>query len=271
MEIHHLNCCPMKPFGKKFINGTGGWFETAELVTHCLLLRTETGLVLVDTGLGRRDLKDPSRQGTVVNWMMNPQRSPDPTAYTKIQSLGYDPHRVEHIFVTHLDMDHAGGLADFPDATVHLLKDEYQAAQSPPLMERMRYRKNLWDYGPDWRDHSTDGRDWYGFPAVQPLPEEVPEILMIPLPGHSPGHSGIAIEQPDGWLLHCGDAYFDTREMNTEDPSCTPGLRLQQKMISHDNADRLKTQKRLRSLKERHDDVKLICSHSPEEFYQFNA
>lgn len=271
MEIHHLNCCPMHPFGKRLINGTGSFFEPANLVTHCLLLEADGRLALVDTGLGRADLEDPSRQGTLVNVTMNPRRSPDPTAATAIESLGYEPADVEHIFLTHLDVDHAGGLADFPGATVHLLRAEYETAQSPPLMEKLRYRKQLWEYDPEWKPHDTNGTDWFGFKALQPLPVELPELRMVPLPGHSAGHCGIAIDREDGWLFHCGDAYFDTREMNPENPRCTPGLRLQQRIISSDNGKRLETQKRLRKLKQQRDEVELICSHSPEEFSRYRS
>jgi glyoxylase-like metal-dependent hydrolase (beta-lactamase superfamily II) len=36
----------------------------------------------------------------------------------------YDPKDVRHIVLTHLDFDPAGGLGDFPHATVHMLADE---------------------------------------------------------------------------------------------------------------------------------------------------
>ncbi|MFB6346822.1 MAG: MBL fold metallo-hydrolase [bacterium] len=270
MDVHHLNCCPMHPFGKRFINGEGSYLEPAELVTHCLLLDVSGGLILVDTGLGRLDLHDPSRLGTLVNLTMNPSRSPDPTAYTRISNLGYDPAEVKHIFVTHLDMDHVGGLADFPEASIHLLEEEYQAAQDPPLMERLRYRQQLWEHNPNWTPYSSRGEDWFGFPSLQPLPDEVPELRMVPLPGHSAGHCGIAVKQNDGWLLHCGDAYFDANEMSPDDPSCTPGLRLQQKMISHDNRVRIETQNKLRDLI-KHSEVDTVCSHSPEEYREFSS
>lgn len=35
-----------------------------------------------------------------------------------------------------------------------------------------------------------------------------PEILALPLPGHSRGHAAIAVDTGHGWLVHAGDAYF---------------------------------------------------------------
>ena len=43
----------------------------------------------------------------------------------------------------------------------------------------------------------------------------------MPLVGHSRGHTGIAIHGDEGWLLHCGDAYFHHGEVATP-PACPP-------------------------------------------------
>jgi glyoxylase-like metal-dependent hydrolase (beta-lactamase superfamily II) len=47
-----------------------------------------------------------------------------------------------------------------------------------------------------------------GFEAVRDLDGLPPEILLVPLAGHTWGHSAVAIDTGDGWLLHAGDAYF---------------------------------------------------------------
>lgn len=66
----------------------------------------------------------------------------------------------------------------------------------------------------------------YGFESVRSLPGLPPEILFVPLPGHTYGHVGAAVQIASGqWLLQAGDAYFYRREMDAERPSCTPGLR----------------------------------------------
>ncbi len=37
-----------------------------------------------------------------------------------MKRLGYSINDVRHIILTHLDLDHAGGLHDFPNAAVHV-------------------------------------------------------------------------------------------------------------------------------------------------------
>ena len=50
------------------------------------------------------------------------------TAAHQIAALGYSLDEVRHIVLTHLDLDHAGGMADFPRAQVHVLAAEHNAA-----------------------------------------------------------------------------------------------------------------------------------------------
>ena len=52
-----------------------------------------------------------------------------------------------------------------------------------------------------------------------------PEILLIPLAGHTWGHTGVAIAQAGGWLLYAGDAYFYRGEVGAEAYACPPGMR----------------------------------------------
>jgi glyoxylase-like metal-dependent hydrolase (beta-lactamase superfamily II) len=99
-----------------------------------------------------------------------------------------------------------------------------------------------------------------------------PEILSIPLVGHTRGHAGIAIDMPAGWLLHAGDAYFYRQEMGTPQPRCTPGLRAYQWMMDADRQARIYNQQRLHALScDRDKDVRLFCSHDAVEFEAFTS
>ncbi len=71
-----------------------------------------------------------------------------------------------------------------------------------------------------------------GFVSVHALEGDGgPEVLLVPLAGHTRGHSGIAVRTDDGWLLHCGDAYFYRGEMDVDAPHCTTGLRIFQQLV----------------------------------------
>ncbi|MAR91379.1 MAG: hypothetical protein CML06_10960 [Pseudomonadales bacterium] len=133
MKVHHLSCGSLCPHGRRLINGAGGWLETASLCCHCLLVETDERLVLVDTGLGRADL-DPrhSRWPLTSRLAFGVRQNLADSAWQQVQQLGYRPQDVTDILLTHMDLDHAGGLSDFPRARVHVFVDELEAALNPP-------------------------------------------------------------------------------------------------------------------------------------------
>jgi glyoxylase-like metal-dependent hydrolase (beta-lactamase superfamily II) len=265
VKVHHLSCATLCPRGARLIDGHGGLLAPAKMVAHCLLIEAGGSLVLVDTGFGTGDVADPKRLGQPFRLALQPRPSMADTAIRQVEGLGLDPADVRHIVVTHLDLDHAGGLGDFPSAEVHVHAPELAAAKSPPLQERLRYVKAHWAHGPQWVEHEVAGETWFGFESVRIIDGIDSEIAMVPLLGHSTGHTGVAVRSGDGWLLHCGDAYFNHGEVQTP-PSCPPALRVFQSIVGHDAKARRANQERLRELGRAHgDEVTLFCSHDPHE------
>lgn len=270
MRVHHLNCGTDCPLGGALIDGSSPGLH-ARLVCHCLLLETEAGLVLVDTGYGLNDVRTPyPRLSRTFGSLLNVKFREQETAIRQIQALGFKPTDVRHILLTHLDFDHAGGIQDFPHAEIHVMAAELHNAR---IMRRgfianRRYRSMQFANVRNWQRYRINGDTWFGFHAVQTLNGLPPEILMIPLKGHTWGHAGIAIDMgEEGWLLHAGDAYFHHRELDEFDPECPVGLRLYQDMMEVDRRSRLLNQERLRKLA--HDEtaqVRIICAHDAAEF-----
>ncbi len=253
----------MCPWGKRLLSGEGGLLETTRLVCHALLIECTNGLTLVDTGYGTGDVRNPRQLGRPFLTLVRPQLDPCETASSQLSGLGFDPGDVRHVVLTHLDLDHAGGLVDFPQAEVHVFAREHQAAMSPTWRERSRYVPDHWAHGPRWVPHTVAGEEWLGFESVRAVPEGDDEILMIPLPGHTRGHTGVAVHRGDRWLLHCGDAYFHRGEVATP-PHCPAGLRAFQALNQVDGKLRHQNRERLRELANRHgSEVELICSHDP--------
>lgn len=207
-RVHHLSCGSFHPPFARLVDGRGGFFERASYVIHCLLLELPEGLVLVDTGLGAADMAAPlARLGPGMAWGGGATRGT--TALEHIRRLGYSAGDVRHIVMTHLDKDHAGGLADFPQATVHIHPAELAAAtRRRGLVERQRYSPAHIAHGPHWQPlDAAQTAECCGLPALRiaGLPEC---ILALPLPGHSAGHCGVAIHDGVRWLVHCGDAVY---------------------------------------------------------------
>ena len=240
MTIHFLNCGSMRPY-----------FPPVENGVTCFLVETNQGPVLVDTGFGRRDYRSPNRSMKFFLTMMRSARDVNETAFHQVQRLGYKPEDVRHIFQTHLHLDHAGGLADFPHAQIHVLKAEHEHILSHKSWE---YHPEHWEHGPQWVLHETKGEKWYDFDAIR-LERFAPEIWLVPLTGHTPGHMGVAVKREQGWVLHGGDAVpFDMKVEEVNEW-------ITKKMLGPHLP-------RIREFRKAHPEVQIVGSHMSPGFYE---
>ncbi|MFC7536479.1 MBL fold metallo-hydrolase [Sphingomonas sp. GCM10030256] len=276
MRIHHLNCGTCCPWGGRLFDGESRGLLHGHIVCHCLLIESDAGLVLIDTGVGRGDIRRRSRLSKFFRSLNQPQFREEETAAHQIRSLGFRAEDVRHIIISHLDFDHAGGLEDFPNAAVHLTAREKEVADEQrggAFVGTRRYRPVQWDEVENWKLYPMGrGERWMGFDAVRDLDGLPPEILLVPLAGHTWGHSGVAIDTGAGWLFYAADAYFHHGEVGSLKRSCTPGMRFYQRMMEVDRSARLANQARLRRLSVDHaGDVRLFCAHDLAEFDRMAA
>lgn len=257
-----------------WIHGSGDFRNRPPLVTHCLVVDTGAGLLLVDTGFGRRDYTHPAFAVRAFNWASNFHYDQKETAFAQIQALGYRSEDVRHIAITHMHLDHVGGLADFPAAKVHIYAEEYQGITHPrTLEEKYVCRREHWAHSPNWVIHQLDRDRWYGFECTPQIHLGDISITFVPLIGHTRGHSAVAVKSPTGWLLNCGDAYVYHGDVDQGGPYYPPKHQLTLKIMGlFAHAFRVlgSHSHRLRKLRQDHDDeVKIFCTHDPYEFSTF--
>jgi glyoxylase-like metal-dependent hydrolase (beta-lactamase superfamily II) len=257
--------CPIAGF---LLGGSG--LGRGKMVAHCLLLETERdGLILVDTGFGTRDIENKTGLSSAFKRFVGPTLDQSETAIAQITALGLDPEDVRHIVITHLDLDHAGGLPDFPNAKVHLHAREHAAAMArAAFKERERYLKAHWAHGPKWEVYTEDGDTWRGLPAVTKLRGVDADVGLLPMHGHSRGHSAIIVNNRNRWLVHAGDAYFHHHAVSGAGP-VPVGFRVFERATEMNPGQRRASAAALRQLRTSYEDVELFCAHDPTEYARY--
>jgi glyoxylase-like metal-dependent hydrolase (beta-lactamase superfamily II) len=269
--VHHLNCGTMCPIGGMLLGQRAG-LGRGKMIAHVLALETaRDGVVLVDTGFGTRDLEGKTGIRRPFYALVGPAFDPAEPAVVQLAAHGISADDVRHLVVTHLDLDHAGGISDFPRAKVHVHAREHAAAMTRSTrLERERYLPAHWAHGPSWEVYAESGDTWRGLPAITKLRGLDADIGLVPMHGHTRGHSAVVARVGDRWLVHAGDAYFH-RNAIAGHGSVPVGFALYERIAEMDGQARRASVAALRQLRESFSDVDLFSAHDPEEYAHMRA
>jgi hydroxyacylglutathione hydrolase len=145
----------------------GDVFAVASPLVSFYVLARDGAAVLIDTGASAR------------------------RALAGLRQLGVEPRSVSHVFLTHSDSDHVGGLDLFPDAAVYMSARE-QAVIDGTIPRRLFFLKHRNRFTRRYVPLEDDG-------TVSAGPFRVRAIWT---PGHTPGSTCFLV---DGTALFTGD------------------------------------------------------------------
>jgi glyoxylase-like metal-dependent hydrolase (beta-lactamase superfamily II) len=224
-----------------------------------LLVKEKDKLILIDTGIGLLDTLNPTeRIGQELIDIVGYRFDENQTAVRQIEGLGLDPRSVTDCIISHLDNDHIGGLADFPNATVHISIEELVNFNS----NNQRYLKLPLAHNPTIKTYGKPDLTWFGFEARKIIAEIEIEIFLIPLFGHTLGHCGVALKTGNKWLFYVADAYYLRVELTDEQHPVNELA----KMRADDNNSRVVTLDKIRKIVKDHPEIEIFGYHDIEEF-----
>ncbi|MBX5470596.1 MAG: N-acyl homoserine lactonase family protein [Thermoleophilaceae bacterium] len=180
-----------------------------------LLLHPAAGPVLVDTGLHPSVAVDPKqnlgRLGALV--LKEIEMRPTDAVPARLRAMGIEPQEIGVVVMTHLHLDHASAISEFPEATFVVSRAEWEAAVE--LGARRGYVRRQFDHAFDYRlidfeDPSIDSFATFGR-AVDLFGDG--SVRVVYTPGHTRGHVSVIARLEDREALLAGDAIFTSRTL----------------------------------------------------------
>lgn len=191
----------------------GGGDEDVTLPIPFYVIRHPQGIVLFDSGLGLE------YRHQVAGWWVSrlierffpASFREDDAAVRQLEREGIRPDDVKFIVISHLHYDHAGGLRDFPRATVVVSRKEWENANVGRWKARSR---GVMIEQLEGIDDRLQLIDYPSSPAMGPFADSFDlfgdgALILLSTPGHTPGHQSLLVTAESGKkVLLTGDAVW---------------------------------------------------------------
>jgi glyoxylase-like metal-dependent hydrolase (beta-lactamase superfamily II) len=210
---------PQQAFGSRlpmyaWILGSRRWLPARPI--NVFVIEHSDGLVLFDTGQDRASVTDPTYfPGGVVGFLYRRlarfHLGPADTLSAQLVAHGFNPDAVRFALLSHLHLDHVGGIRELPNAEIVVADAEWQAMRAPTPELAGFLPRHIDLPGIRWRrvafQRTAD-------PALAPFDEACDlmgdgSLVLLPTPGHTPGSMSLLVRRPDAApLLLVGDLTY---------------------------------------------------------------
>lgn len=186
-----------------------------------LLRHPSAGAILVDTGLHPSIATDGQENfGRLAARAGNPTLAPGADVPAQLRARGLDPGEIPVVVMTHLHIDHASAISEFPQSTFVVSEVEWKAATAGPRPLLNGYRRRQFDYAFDYRtvDFDRGGIDSYAsFGRSFDLFGDG-SVRLAYTPGHSAGHTSVIARLRERDFVIGGDATYTEAQLEGSAP-----------------------------------------------------
>ncbi|MFM6854879.1 MAG: MBL fold metallo-hydrolase [Sphingopyxis sp.] len=255
------------PQGMTIMGGT--WRPVDFPAVAMLLIHPDEGPILFDTGYDPAFLRATAQlPEALYRWATPVRLPPGADAASQCRALGHDPATVRHVILSHFHGDHIAGLHAFPRAAIYCAR-----AGLDDIGRRNRFGATRRGLLPALLPADLADRARFFEDAPRhPLPRDAApfehgadilgdgSLLAVELPGHCPGHWGLALRDAK-WGLHMlvADAAWsmDAIRQNRPPPALATAF-------LGNTARARSTLDALHRLATRNPDIRLTPCHCPE-------
>ena len=118
----------------------------------------------------------------------------------QLKRIGVAPSKVNYVGISHYHDDHTGQAKDFPSATLLVGTGDWEAIKQRP---ETAARFTPWISGGAKVEPVARDKDVFGDGSV----------VVLDMPGHTPGHKALLIRLKSGAVLLSGDLYHATEQV----------------------------------------------------------
>jgi len=175
--------------------------QSKTLTDSCYLVRHGDKIMIWDTGLSADLVGQPAQAGGPFTMSMKQ------TLVAQLAQVGVKPGDVSVVGISHYHDDHTGQAAAFPGATLIMGKGDFDAAKQRPSAQKALAP---WISGTSKVDAIAGDKDVFGDGRV----------MVLAMPGHTPGHQALLVRLSSGAILLTGDQFhFAEQVANNGVPS----------------------------------------------------
>jgi glyoxylase-like metal-dependent hydrolase (beta-lactamase superfamily II) len=130
--------------------------------------------------------------------------------------IGISAASVEHLILTHIHQDHAGGLELFPKARIYVQQREFEFWTTDPIAKRKPFAKVS---DPVVLEQLGNLRGSKRLILIDGDQQILPGIEVLLTPGHTPALQSVAIQTAGGLAVLTSDCAHIRRSFETDLPS----------------------------------------------------